>query len=141
MGCDSVVPNRYRVRGPMQASLEIAGLRHVVVKEVQDSIYGFGLSEGRSKAHEDFRTRLFLLQADDAPRELLVHIKCFLSRNWVLPDHRMNILNRLAPHDTTTFSRTRVIGLLHARMDSLQGPEERNELRRQFLESGDLRSE
>lgn len=60
--CDPVVPHGHRVWLPLQARLVVATSVDVVVQQVKDSI------------------ALFLLETDDAPRELAVDVERLVAR-------------------------------------------------------------
>lgn len=88
---------------PVDADLEIGPLFNVVVQELEDSV------------------TLLLLEADDLARELAVDKQRLLSSNGVAANEGMDVLDRRATGLGTT--RARVLGLLDARMEDLQGLE------------------
>lgn len=59
----------------------------------------------------------------------------------MFPHERVNVLDRVAAHDGSAVSLARVFGLLEARVNDFERPEERLELRGEALECRDLRRE
>ena len=83
-------------------------------------------------------TRLLELQADNAARELAVHVQRVLARHGVPADDGVDVLNGLAADDTSAAPRARELGLLEAGVRRLERLEELDELRREAAEGRDL---
>ena len=83
-------------------------------------------------------TRLLELQADNAARELAVHVQRVLARHGVPADDGVDVLNGLAADDTSAAPRAGELGLLEAGVRRLERLEELHELRREAAEGRDL---
>ena len=83
-------------------------------------------------------TRFLFLEANDAASELPVHVESLLASDRVPAHHGVDVVNGIPADNTTALSRTRVCGLLEARVDRLEGPQEGNEVRGEALQSRHL---
>ena len=136
---DSVVPDRDRSRLPLQARLVVAALVDVVVQQLQDGV------------------ALLALEPYNVAGELAVDVERLITRDGMTAHDGVNIcrrtlvsvailtrsypeltLDRLSADDTTTLARAREVGLLDSRVHGLERTQERNELRREPLESSYL---
>ena len=116
MGSDAVVPQHNGVGRPMYPRLQVDRARHMIIDELQDGL------------------RLFLLQSNDAARELFIDVERILAGDGVTADHRMDVFHWLTPNYTTTSSRAREFSLFKARVDGLKSLQEGNEGGREALQ-------
>lgn len=111
-----VVPQRHRALLPLDAHLQVLGVRDVLEQQFQEGV------------------RLFVLEADDPLREPGVDIERLLPGRRVHAHHRVLRLDRLAPHVLAVAPG--IFGLREPAVLRAQALEQRADRRRQALVGG-----
>lgn len=86
-------------------------------------------------------TTLLNFQPDDPPRELAIDVESLVASDGMTPHNRVDMLHRLATHDSAVQTVPTIVGLFDTRVNRGKGTEEAFEGLRKLLEGLDLRDE